>query len=110
MEGAGLDEVRPIVSEVNLLHSPHGSSLFTRGETQVMTTVTIGGSEGNQMVDNILGLSYSKFYLHYAFPPFCVGEARGVRGVGRRELGHGHLAERALKNMFDRSPSPIPCE
>ena len=110
----GLDTVRPIASEVNVLHSPHGSSLFTRGETQVMATVTIGGSEGEQMVDNIQGLSYSKFYLHYAFAPFCVGEARGVRGVSRRELGHGNLAERALKNMFDRESFPytlrIMCE
>ena len=104
--GRKLDEVRPIASEVSLLHSPHGSSLFTRGETQVMATVTIGGSEGNQMVDNILGLSYSKFYLHYAFPPFSVGEARGVRGVSRREFGHGNLAERALKNMFNKESFP----
>ncbi|MCY4643513.1 MAG: polyribonucleotide nucleotidyltransferase, partial [Bacteriovoracales bacterium] len=99
--GRGLDEVRSIETEVDILKAPHGSALFTRGETQVMSTVTIGGSEGDQMVDNILGLSYQKFYLHYFFPPFCVGEARGVRGVGRRELGHGNLAERALKNMFD---------
>ena len=104
--GRGLDEVRPIETETDILAAPHGSALFTRGETQVMSTVTIGGSEGDQMVDNLLGLSYQKFYLHYFFPPFCVGEARGVRGVGRRELGHGNLAERALKNMFDPESFP----
>ena len=104
--GRGLDQVRPVETEVDILKAPHGSSLFTRGETQVMATVTIGGSEGNQMVDNILGLKYEKFYLHYFFPPFSVGEARGVRGVSRRELGHGNLAERALKNMFDPQSFP----
>ena len=104
--GRPLDQVRAIETEVSPLKSPHGSSLFTRGETQVMATVTIGGSEGDQMVDNILGVSYQKFYLHYAFPPFSVGEARGVRGVSRRELGHGNLAERALKHMFDAETFP----
>jgi polyribonucleotide nucleotidyltransferase len=95
-----LDEVRHIETETNILKKVHGSSLFTRGETQVMSTVTLGGKDGEQMVDNIHGLSYSKFYLHYTFAPFCVGEARGYRGVGRREVGHGNLAERALKRVI----------
>ena len=95
--GRKLDEVRPIETEVNILNSPHGSSLFTRGETQVLSTVTVGGSEGEQMVDSITGISFDKFYLHYSFPPFAVAEARGYRGVGRRELGHGNLAYRAIR-------------
>ena len=98
--GRGLDEVRPVETEVNVLKSPHGSALFTRGETQVLATATIGGSSGDQMVDRIVGQSYNKFYLHYNFPPYSVGEARGVRGVGRREHGHGNLAERALKKVL----------
>ena len=96
----GLNEVRPIETESNILHSPHGSALFTRGETQVLGVVTIGGSAGDQMNDRIVGQHYNKFYLHYNFPPYSVGEARGVRGVGRRELGHGNLAERALKALL----------
>lgn len=96
----GLTEVRSIETEVDVLSKPHGSALFTRGETQVLASATIGGSEGDQMVDRIVGLSYQKFYLHYAMPPFAVGEARGVRGVGRRELGHGNLAERAIKGVL----------
>lgn len=95
--GRKLDQVRQIETEVDVLTAPHGSSLFTRGETQVMAAVTIGGSTGNQTVDRIVGKVEDNFYLHYNFPPFSVGEARGVRGVGRRELGHGNLAERALK-------------
>ena len=95
--GRKLTQVRPIESEVSVLRQPHGSSLFTRGETQVMATVTIGGADGEQMMDRIVGTEYSKFYLHYNFPPFSVGEARGSRGPGRREFGHGNLAERALK-------------
>ncbi len=95
-----LNEVRQIETETNILVQPHGSSLFTRGETQVLSSVTIGGSAGEQMADRITGLSYNKFYLHYNFPPYSVGEARGVRGVGRRELGHGNLAERALKPLI----------
>jgi polyribonucleotide nucleotidyltransferase len=98
--GRKLDEVRKIETEVNILHAPHGSSLFTRGETQVMATVTVGGSLGDQMQDRITGLDYSKFYLHYNFPGFSVGEAKGSRGAGRRELGHGNLAERALKAVM----------
>ena len=98
--GRRLDEVRPIETDVDILHSPHGSALFTRGETQVLGAVTIGGSSGDQMSDRIVGQYYNKFYLHYNFPPYSVGEARGVRGVGRRELGHGNLAERALKAVL----------
>ncbi len=98
--GRKLDEVRKIETEVNILNHPHGSSLFTRGETQVMATVTVGGSLGDQMQDRITGLTYSKFYLHYNFPGFSVGEAKGSRGAGRRELGHGNLAERALKAVM----------
>ena len=98
--GRGLDEVRKIETEVSILTAPHGSSLFTRGETQVMATVTVGGSVGDQMHDRISGLNYDKFYLHYNFPGFSVGEAKGSRGAGRRELGHGNLAERALKAVM----------
>jgi polyribonucleotide nucleotidyltransferase len=98
--GRKLDEVRKIETETNILAAPHGSSLFTRGETQVMATVTVGGSLGDQMSDRITGLSYQKFYLHYNFPGFSVGEAKGSRGAGRRELGHGNLAERALKAVM----------
>lgn len=98
--GRKLDEVRKIETEVGILAAPHGSSLFTRGETQVMATVTVGGSTGDQMHDRITGLTYDKFYLHYNFPGFSVGEAKGSRGAGRRELGHGNLAERALKAVM----------
>ena len=98
--GRKLTEVRKIETEVDVLTAPHGSSLFTRGETQVMATVTVGGSLGDQMSDRITGLSYSKFYLHYNFPGFSVAEAKGSRGAGRRELGHGNLAERALKAVI----------
>lgn len=98
--GRKLDEVRQIETETSILATPHGSSLFTRGETQVMAAVTIGGKSGEQMSDRIVGLSYDNFYLHYNFPPYSVGEARGVRGVGRRELGHGNLAERGVKAVM----------
>ncbi len=98
--GRKLDEVRAIETETSVLATPHGSSLFTRGETQVMAAVTIGGSSGEQMSDRIVGINYDKFYLHYNFPPYSVGEARGVRGVGRRELGHGNLAERGVKAVM----------
>ena len=95
--GRKVNEIRQIETETNVLVTPHGSSLFTRGETQVLSTVTIGGSKGDQMVDRIVGQTYDKFYLHYSFPPFSVGEARGKFSTSRRELGHGNLAERALK-------------
>jgi polyribonucleotide nucleotidyltransferase len=96
----GLNVVRAIETETSVLSSVHGSSLFTRGETQVLAAVTIGGKEGEQMSDSIHGVSFDKFYLHYAMPPFSVGEAKGYRGVGRREIGHGNLAERALKKAM----------
>lgn len=98
--GRKLNEVRPIETENSVLSAVHGSALFTRGETQVLAAVTIGGKEGEQMYDSIYGVGYDKFYLHYAMPPFSVGEAKGYRGVGRREIGHGNLAERALKKAM----------
>jgi polyribonucleotide nucleotidyltransferase len=98
--GRPLTQVRQIETEAGVLKVPHGSSLFTRGETQVIAAVTIGGKTGEQMSDRIVGINYDKFYLHYNFPPYSVGEARGVRGVGRRELGHGNLAERGVKPVL----------
>ena len=98
----GLDEVRPIETEVDVLDIPHGSALFTRGETQVMATVTLGGPTGEQMYDGIAGVGTEKFYLHYNFPPYSVGEARGVRGVGRREIGHGNLAQRGVNGVLPK--------
>jgi polyribonucleotide nucleotidyltransferase len=100
--GRALTQVREIETEVAVLKRPHGSSLFTRGETQVLATATLGGKEGEQMADSIHGVSFQKFYLHYTFAPYSVGEARGYRGVGRREVGHGNLAERALKKMLPK--------
>jgi len=98
--GRPLNKVRQIETEAGVLKVPHGSALFTRGETQVIAAVTIGGKTGEQMSDRIVGVSYDKFYLHYNFPPYSVGEARGVRGVGRRELGHGNLAERGVRPVL----------
>ena len=113
--GRPVTKVRPIETETSILTSVHGSSLFTRGETQVLAAVTIGGKEGEQMYDSIHGVGYEKFYLHYTMPPFSVGEAKGYRGVGRREIGHGNLAERALKKaMPDQTEFPytvrVACE
>ena len=105
--GRKLDQVREIETEVSVLATPHGSSLFTRGETQVLATVTVGGSKGEQMLDRISGQKHDKFYLHYNFPPFCVGEAKAKFTVSRRELGHGNLAERALKNIIS-NPEEFP--
>jgi polyribonucleotide nucleotidyltransferase len=98
--GRGVKVVREIETETNVLTSVHGSGLFTRGETQVLAAVTIGGKEGEQMYDSVHGVGFDKFYLHYTMPPFSVGEARGYRGVSRREVGHGNLAERALKKAM----------
>lgn len=98
--GRSLTQVRGIETETSVLANVHGSSLFTRGETQVLAAVTIGGKDGEQMKDGITGISYDKFYLHYTMAPFSVGEAKGYRGVGRREIGHGNLAERAIKKVM----------
>ncbi len=100
LDGRKTDEIRPIWCEVSPLPMPHGSSIFTRGETQSLTTCTLGTKLDEKMVDDVLDKSYQRFILHYNFPPFCTGEAKAQRGVGRREIGHGHLAWRALKGQI----------
>ena len=100
LDGRKANEIRPIGCEVSPLPMPHGSSIFTRGETQSLTTCTLGTKLDEKMVDDVLDKSYMRFLLHYNFPPFCTGEAKAQRGVGRREIGHGHLAWRALKGQI----------
>ena len=100
LDGRKTDEIRPIWCEVSPLPMPHGSSIFTRGETQSLTTCTLGTKLDEKMVDGALEKYYMKFLLHYNFPPFCTGEAKAQRGVGRREIGHGHLAWRGLKGQI----------
>ena len=100
LDGRKTNEIRPIWCEVSPLPMPHGSSIFTRGETQSLTTCTLGTKLDEKMVDDVLDKSYMRFLLHYNFPPFCTGEAKAQRGVGRREIGHGHLAWRALKGQI----------
>ena len=100
LDGRALNEVRQIWSEVDYLPSVHGSALFTRGETQSLTSVTLGSKLDQQMIDNYQAKSFSKLMLHYNFPSFSVGEARPNRGPGRREIGHGALAERGIKRMI----------
>ncbi|MCB9241550.1 MAG: polyribonucleotide nucleotidyltransferase [Flavobacteriales bacterium] len=100
LDGRKLDEVRPIWTEVNFLPTPHGSALFTRGETQSLTTVTLGSKLDEQLLDSPNLSGYSKFMLHYNFPAFSTGEVRPNRGPGRREIGHGNLASRGLKRML----------
>jgi len=100
LDGRKLDEIRPIWSEVDYLPSAHGSAIFTRGETQSLVTVTLGSKMDEQMIDGAIIDGYNKFLLHYNFPPFSTGEARPIRGVGRREVGHGNLAMRALKQVL----------
>ena len=100
LDGRKTTEVRPIWSEVNCLPGPHGSSIFTRGETQSLSTVTLGTKLDEKIVDDVLCRDKERFMLHYNFPPFSTGEARPQRGVGRREVGHGNLAHRALKGML----------
>ena len=100
MDGRATDEIRPIWSEVSPLPMPHGSAIFQRGETMSLSTCTLGTKLDEKLVDDVLVKSYQRFLLHYNFPPFCTGEAKAQRGVGRREIGHGHLAWRALKDMI----------
>ena len=100
LDGRKTDEIRPIWCEVSPLPMPHGSSIFTRGETQSLSTCTLGTKLDEKLVDDVLDKSYQRFLLHYNFPPFCTGEAKAQRGVGRREIGHGHLAWRGLKGQI----------
>lgn len=100
LDGRQTTEIRPIWSEVDFVPGPHGSALFTRGETQSLTTVTLGTKLDEKIIDNVMEHGTERFLLHYNFPPFSTGEARPQRGTGRREIGHGNLAHRALKKMI----------
>jgi polyribonucleotide nucleotidyltransferase len=100
LDGRKTDEIRPIWSEVSPIPGPHGSAIFTRGETQALTTVTLGTKLDEKLIDDVLRVGKERFLLHYNFPPFATGEARPQRSVGRREIGHGNLAHRALKPML----------
>lgn len=110
LDGRALDQIRPIMCEVDLLPSPHGSALFTRGETQSLTTVTLGTKMDEQIIDTTMYYGYSRFMLHYNFPGFSTGEVKPNRGPGRREVGHGNLAHRSLKKVLppdDENPYTI---
>ena len=96
IDGRKPAEIRPITCETKVLPRTHGSALFTRGETQALAVTTLGAREDEKMIDSLDGISFKKFMLHYNFPSFSVGEARPPRGPGRREIGHGTLAERGL--------------
>lgn len=100
LDGRKTTDIRPIWIETDCLPYPHGSAIFTRGETQSLTTVTLGTKNDEKIVDDVLNNSKERFLLHYNFPPFSTGEAKPQRGVGRREIGHGNLAHRALKSML----------
>jgi len=100
LDGRKPDEIRQIVCEIDPLPATHGSALFTRGETQSLTTVTLGTKLDEKIIDDVLNKGTEKFTLHYNFPPFSTGEAKAARGISRREIGHGNLAHRALKNMI----------
>ena len=100
LDGRKTTDIRPIWCEVSPLPMPHGSAIFTRGETQSLSTCTLGTKLDEKLVDDVLEHGYMKFLLHYNFPPFCTGEAKAQRGVGRREIGHGHLAWRGLKGQI----------
>ena len=110
LDGRKPDEIRQIICEIDPLPATHGSALFTRGETQSLTTVTLGTKLDEKIIDDVLNKGSEKFTLHYNFPPFATGEAKPVRGISRREIGHGNLAHRALKNMMpsdDENPYAI---
>jgi len=106
LDGRGTEDIRPLAMETDLLPTPHGSSLFTRGETQSLTTVTLGTPLDELLVESAHSSEYTKFILHYNFPPFSTGEVKMMRGVGRREVGHGNLAMRSLKKMMPGSDYP----
>ncbi len=103
LDGRKTDQVRPLVMEVDLLPSPHGSALFTRGETQSLTTVTLGTKDDELLLETPSLSTYRKFYLHYNFPPFSTGEVKMQRGTSRREVGHGHLAQRSILQLFPKN-------
>jgi len=100
LDGRATDEIRPIWGEIDYLPGAHGSAVFTRGETQSLTSITLGTKMDEKIIDNVTVQGREKFLLHYNFPPFCVGEPRTPRGLSRREVGHGNLAHRALKKMI----------
>lgn len=100
LDGRKPDQIRPITCEIDPLPATHGSALFTRGETQSLTTVTLGTKLDEKIIDDVLNKGTEKFTLHYNFPPFSTGDAKPARGISRREIGHGNLAHRALKNMM----------
>ncbi len=106
LDGRGLEDIRPLSMEVSYLPSPHGSALFTRGETQSLTTVTLGTPLDELLVESAATSDYSKFILHYNFPPFSTGEVKMMRGVGRREVGHGNLALRSLRQIMPGGDYP----
>ena len=106
LDGRGLEDVRPLDMEVDILPTPHGAALFTRGETQSLTTVTLGTPLDELLVESAAKSDYSKFILHYNFPPFSTGEVKFLRGPGRREVGHGNLAQRSLKQMMPGADYP----
>ncbi len=107
IDGRGLTDVRPISCDVSYLPRAHGSAVFTRGETQALATITLGTKKDQQLIENITEDYYKKFMLHYNFPPFSVGEVKFLRGAGRREIGHGALAERSLRKVLpDESVFP----
>ncbi len=106
LDGRALDEVRPLNMEVDVLPSPHGASLFTRGETQSLTTITLGTPLDELLVESAAKSEYSKFILHYNFPPYSTGEVKFLRGAGRREIGHGNLAQRSLKQIMPGNDYP----
>ena len=99
LDGRRTDEIRPIWCEIDYLPGAHGSAIFTRGETQSLTTVTLGTKMDEKQIDDVLVQGTEQFVLHYNFPPFSTGEARPARGLSRREIGHGYLAWRALRPM-----------
>jgi len=107
LDGRATTEIRPIWSEIDYLPGTHGSAVFTRGETQSLTTVTLGTKLDANRIDSVTHIGEESFYLHYNFPPFSTGEARPVRGISRREIGHGNLAQRALKQVIPDSPYVI---
>jgi len=106
LDGRGTSDIRPIWCEVDYLPSAHGSAIFTRGETQSLTTVTLGSKLDEKIIDEALQSGRDKFLLHYNFPPYATGEARPSRGLSRREIGHGNLAHRALKRMIPKESNP----